>query len=660
MTPFRRTALYVLAAAAALYIVTTIGGVVFMLSQQNQHAKTILHEHTGAVVWLYARILVGYLGAGLLVALLLHPFVQGGKAAFAALGLALLGFVHTLTDETHLLYGPVQTMFCTVHDAIPAWLRNLYEPWMLEIAFGVLVLWSLHRWTRRVSPRIKAGAIAVILVVIGWHFLPESRAEGKRPTCFVYIVTDSLRADHLSCNGYERKTSPHIDALAARGTNFANCLVPTASTHESWVSLLSSTEPRVNGLRHMFPSRAQVERIQKEQTWFPEVLREHGYRTAAIGGWCGTTFGMFDFGCDHVDVSNTQNHVALIAEAAFTNHLLAAAFLDNPVGRLVLPELNRTSFTRGASAITHKARDYLAAAAHDDKPFALFVIYHVTHLPYSASYPYYQKFTDPDYRGRNRYRINFNIDEMIQRGFDHDLTDEEQRHIIDLYDGCVNEFDDQVGKIVATLDELGLADNTIVGVWGDHGDDLYEHGTTLGHGVTLFGGDHANHPPAIFAGPGVPKRRVEKLVRSYDLTPTMLGWLGFDAPKSWEGVDLRGEVPDLWALLETSYLLYRQPVPDLKPGEVVKDFPKFDHATFFDPNFDYNLVLREDLNDRLIETKCFAVREGKWKLIHVPGENGPIRRLFDLEADPHCEHDVKDAHPDVYERLAAKLPPEAR
>ena len=112
------------------------------------------------------------------------------------------------------------------------------------------------------------------------------------------------------------------------------------------------------------------------------------------------------------------------------------------------------------------------------KPFVLTLIYHMTHLPYSASHPHYLRYTDPDYRGDNRYRINFAIDEMIQKGFEHNLSEEDKQHIINLYDGCVYEFDAQVGAIVKELKELGLLDNTIVGVWADHGDDLYEHGTT--------------------------------------------------------------------------------------------------------------------------------------------------------------------------------------
>lgn len=658
----RRTLLWSAGTAFLLFAVVTALGVRFLIHYENELARTIFTEHRGLIVSVYSRIAAGYVIAGLLAGLVLHPFVRGWKAAPAVLLLAVLCVVRTLTNGTHFLYGPVQWMYSAVRDHIPAAIRAPYEPWMLDAFLVLILLASLWRWSRRVPGRVKLAALGVPALWFGFTLWPAAHAaRPPAPPSFLFLVSDSLRADHLSCNGYERKTSPHIDALADEGTNFANLLVPTASTHESWVSMLSSTEPRTNGLRHMYPSREKVRQVEAGVDFVPRLLREKGYDTAVIGGWCGNTFAVFDAGFEHVDVSDCQNHRALVAEAAFTNHIPAAGFLDNAAGRLLVPELQRVSFTRSSAELTRRARGFLERAARDGRPFFLAVTYNTTHLPYTSVYPHYNAFADPNYRGRNRYRIDFRVDDMIQRGFDHDLTPEETQHVIDLYDGCVLEFDEQVGDLVAALDELGLSQNTIVGVWGDHGDDLYEHGTTLGHGVTLFGGDHANHPPAVFRGPGVPHRRVEELVRSIDLAPTWFHWLGLERAPRWRGVDLSGEIPPLWALLETSYLLYRQPVPDLRPGEKVKGFPKtMDKATFFDPDFDFNQVLRKELEDDVVATKCFAVREGEWKLIYVPGEEAPIYRLFDLKADPYCCHDVAGDHRDVFARLRERLPEQAK
>ena len=621
----------------------------FLLKFENDLARNIFEHHRGLIVSVYARILAGYVLAGLLAGLVVHPFARGWKAVPALLFLVTLVVIRTLTNGTYFLYGPVQAFYSSVRAHIPSWIRARYEPWMIHAFFALILAASLWRWSRRVPARVKFAALGVPALWLGLSLWPVAHAaRPKGPPSFLFLVSDSLRADHLSCNGYARETSPHIDALAAEGTNFQNLLVPTASTHESWVSMLSSTEPRTNGLRHMYPSREKVRQVEEGADFAPRLLREKGYRTGVIGGWCGNTFSILDVGFEHVDVSDCQNHRALVAEAAITNHIPAAGFLDNPLGRLLLPELKRVSFTRSSSELTARARDFLEEAAREGRPFFLAVTYNTTHLPYSADHPYDRAFSDPEYRGRNRYRIDFKVDDMIHKGFDNDLTPEEKLHIVDLYDGCVKQFDAQVGELVKALDELGLSGSTIVGVWGDHGDDLYEHGTTLGHGVTLFGGDHANHPPAIFRGPGVPRRRVEELVRSFDLPPTWFRWLGVEPSPRWQGVDLSGEIPSLWALLETSYLLYRQPVPDLRPGERVKTFPTtMDHATFFDPDFDFNQVLRAECEEDVVATKCFAVREGPWKLIRVPGEQTPIFRLFDLSADPYCCRTSPRDHPDV-------------
>ena len=662
MVPLRRTLFWCLLTVTLVFAVVTVAGYISLLSKQtNQHAQAIYEHHLGSILWVYGRILIGYWLAGLVLGVILHPLTPGRRAGPATLGVVLLTLLYTLTSGTHLLYGPVHFVVAWTRDRCPDFLGQLYRPVQIPLLFGGLLLISLVLWARRLRKRwsvLALAAMALVLVSSGALF-PPAPSGNRRPN-FVLLASDSLRADHLSVNGYGRETTPHIDRLASRGMNYASCLVPTASTHESWVSILSSSHPRSNGLRHMFPSRQLVEKVGRERTWFPELMREQGYSTAVVGGWCGTTFRLFDMGFEQVDVSNAQNAQALIAEVAFTNHLLAVSFLDNPLGRWLAPELDRVSLTRAAPNLTRRALRTLDKLAADERPFFLLVKYHGTHLPYSATYPYYQRFTDPDYRGRNRFRIDFQIDEMIKRGFDHDLTEQEQQHLIALYDGCVQEFDDQVGAVVEHLERRGLLDGTVVGVLSDHGDDLYEHGTTLGHGVTLFGGDQANHVPAIFAGPGVPSGVTEaRLVRSFDLVPTWCAWLGLPGLASFEGLDLTtGARPDA-ALLETSYYLYRQPIPDLVLGERAKQFPNFDEATFIDPEFDDNFVLRDRYLDDLVATKCFAVRQGRYKLIHVPGEDSPIRRLFDLEADPECRQDLKDCEPEVFRSLLRLLPEEA-
>jgi hypothetical protein len=143
MPRFRTTLAASVGTALGLYWLMTLAGVAFMLSHENKIAETILHEHLGIVISIYGRILVGYVAAGAVLAAVFHPIFPGWRAAPATFGVCLLGLLHTLTSETHLLYGKVQSAFCAVHDAVPAALRDLYRPWLVEALLGAVLVWSL-------------------------------------------------------------------------------------------------------------------------------------------------------------------------------------------------------------------------------------------------------------------------------------------------------------------------------------------------------------------------------------------------------------------------------------------------------------------------------------------------------------------------------------
>ncbi len=220
-------------------------------------------------------------------------------------------------------------------------------------------------------------------------------------------------------------------------------------------------------------------------------------------------------------------------------------------------------------------------------------------------------------------------------------------------------FDDCVGKVVATLEEEGLMDNTAVLVTGDHGDDLFEPNVTFGHGTTFNGGDQSNHVPAVFYVPGLegPGRKVDKLVRTLDFAPTICDMLGAPPDPRFEGRSLmpyiNGETEDLSLAFygETSYLFFRRKIA----GEEPLHIPPMDETTFIDQEFDFHFVLKDKYQDAVLQTKERAVRTERFKFVRTPGRNHPIHRLFDLRADPRCERDVKARFPDVAERMRLAL-----
>jgi arylsulfatase A-like enzyme len=219
-------------------------------------------------------------------------------------------------------------------------------------------------------------------------------------------------------------------------------------------------------------------------------------------------------------------------------------------------------------------------------------------------------------------------------------------------------FDDCVGEILAAVRAHGLDRRTIVLVTGDHGDDLYEPGATLGHGLGFIGGDQANHVPFVLHVPGAQPRRFTQLVRTLDMAPTLAGLAGVARPADWEGRDLAGwldgrqQPASLPFFAETGFPFIRFRVPGIERPAL----PPMDELTFIDRSFNHQFVLRPEYEQPLVNAKERCLRTERWKLVCTPTAAGSRHfRLFYLLDDPHCLHDVKDRHPEAFAALRRAL-----
>ena len=278
-----------------------------------------------------------------------------------------------------------------------------------------------------------------------------------------------------------------------------------------------------------------------------------------------------------------------------------------------------------------------------------------THLPYNARYPFNSKYVAEGYRGAHRYQVEVSAHELITTGFSPTLPPETVQHVRDLYDGAVSDFDDTVGEVLRGLEARGLSRDTIVVLTTDHGEDLYDPGSTLGHGTNFFGGDQNTRIPFLVRVPAEggwlrPGEKVEAITRNADVAPTLLELLGEPVPEAMEGVSLmpllRGEASDLSlpAFAETCYLFFpkKQAMTGLTEAEraQVVDLAGAADTLEVDPAFDHNFVLRPKYRALVIAAKDRMVRTRRWKLIEIPGKDAPIRRLYDMEADPHQTRDL--------------------
>jgi arylsulfatase A-like enzyme len=469
------------------------------------------------------------------------------------------------------------------------------------------------------------------------------------------IGSDTLRADRLGAAGYRRRLTPNIDRLAERGTLFTHCYVPCARTAPSLVSLLTGTWPHTHGIRDNFVA---AEDALLGVPALPQALREHGYRSAAISDWCGADMGKFTFGFELADLPEDQWNLGyLMRQGPKDLRLFVSLFMHNRLGRHLVPEIYYLGGVPLTSTLGVEARRLVSRLGAQPQPFLLNVFYSTTHPPFASEHPFYLRFADPGYRGESKFAMARLTDpfEIIRRQGD-SRKEFDLDQIIDLYDGCVSHFDEEVGKMLGHLERCGLAEETIVVVYSDHGMEFFEH-DTWGQGNSVFGDASARVPLLIVDPRRCGRGAVGDVVRSIDLAPTLYELTGTPTPAALDGESLvpvleglatRG---DRVVLNETG--VWVTDLPGTPTGHLrYPDLPDLldvpDYATG-------TLAVKPEYAHAVIRAKDRMVRLGRWKLTYQPMQSGEIVQLFDVVEDPECRRDLRAVHPEVAARLMTIL-----
>ncbi len=537
--------------------------------------------------------------------------------------------------------------------AVSRVLRGIYLAW---VALGAVAL-LLH------------GAVLSVLGIVVLHglallfyraFVEESEPAPlenvppqSRPNLLM-IGSDTLRADRLGHAGYRRSLTPNLDRLAQRGATLTQCYVPCARTAPSLLSLMTGTWPHTHGVRDNFVTDRQT---RLALPTLPGLLAEAGYHTAALSDWAGSDLGKFDLGFQELDLPGDQWNIRfLMRQGPKDIRLFLSLFLANRIGKFFLEEVYYLGGVPLTRQLGLRARQMLRRLGGDGQPFFLNVFMASTHPPFASEYPYYTMYADPDYRGPSKFAMAKLTDpfEIIRRQGE-PRTEFDLEQILDLYDGCVKSFDDEAGRILDYLQASGLAENTLVVVYSDHGMEFFEH-ETWGQGNSAIG-DFSARVPLLMAGPSLPAAtRLDGITRSVDLAPTLLELLGLPAVPGMEGVSLvealrGGAQPELPAFHETGTWLTRVPG---RPDNHLSYPGLLEMLEIPDPRTG-TMAIKPEYQDRIIVAKDRMVRCGRWKLVYQPLVEGRLLRLFDLEADPDCRRDVAAEQPEITSSLWAQL-----
>jgi len=342
---------------------------------------------------------------------------------------------------------------------------------------------------QKLSQNLKwlAGAgIAIFIVIQGGGWIQEKIntyklgvSNSDSPNVIV-IVVDTLRADHLSSYGYERKTTPFLDSLAAEGVRFENAISPSSWTQPSHASMLTG--------RYTYEHHAETQPLDDTYPTMGEAMQANGYRTGAFSG--NTLFFTRRQGFGRGFLHFEDNYQSV--PDAFLNSSLYGYLFDYYGLRKIL-HYEGVPTRRLASDINQSALNWIDQ--NDNKPFFVFINYFDVHDPYTPPESYLSKY-GPTQGGL--------VNGFVER-YHPDLTPEQLQSEIDAYDGSVNYVDDQIKALFAELLSRGELDNTIVIITADHGEELGEHGL-LQHSASLY--RQEIHVPLIVWGAGVPSGKV--------------------------------------------------------------------------------------------------------------------------------------------------------
>jgi len=466
----------------------------------------------------------------------------------------------------------------------------------------------------------------------------------------LFIAVDSLRADRVGRSS--RRITPTLSSLAERSVAFDAAHVTVPRTFPSLVTLLTGRYPHHHGIRTMFPTLAERAAVPPA---LPLLLRNAGYRTAALSDFCGEVFSRIDLGFERTLVPAFDART-IVLQRSLTVHKNILPYVMGPLGARLFPEIGALAEMADANRLAEQAVGLLAEYKRSGAPFFLTVFFSSAHFPYAAPAPYYHRFTHPGYRGPFRY---------YKPPLAEPQNEADREEVRALYDSALAASDDGIRKLLDGLQRLGLDERTIVVVLADHGENLYDEPERgMGHGEHLEG-DAALRVPLIIHDPihRFPPHRVPGLVRDIDVVPTLLKLLGVEAPSrqkgesGFDGVELlplltgRAESLGLSAFHETE-LWFTPSGPGFSARQRLP-YPGVTITTAVDEHDDIALAAR--YADLVTVAKHRALRTERWKVIYRPTREGPRWSLFDVQRDPRELVDLSAERPAELQAMQAAL-----
>jgi arylsulfatase A-like enzyme len=421
---------------------------------------------------------------------------------------------------------------------------------------------------------------------------------------------------------------------------------------------LASSTPLQNEISHMFPrSRERSERIPSAL----DYLKGMGYYTSVISEFAGDIFSRIDIGFDNI-LAPDMNFNVIVKQVILEKQVFLLPYLLNSTGRYIFPEIRDIAKFSDPGMLTNETIDQIKIAR--GKPFFISVFYSITHFPFAASYPYYNEYAKKDYKGAYKYfkQVQIKIGNENDKaagepaGID---TQRDREQINALYDGCLKEFDHEIGRILSYLEKSGLMKNTIVVITADHGENLYEYEYGLGHGEHLKGDFALEVPFIIIADNLLSEHRgksIEKRSSIIDIMPTIFDLAEIEKPNFFRGASLFNTGKrQVDAYCETGIWFDNNKSSDLFFYHNRIDYPDISGLLEVDFNYRREGVIKQDFQNIIAGSKYRAIYSNDYKLIYIPLKSGVKFELYNIKTDKENRHNLADKDTEALKTMKKKF-----
>lgn len=482
------------------------------------------------------------------------------------------------------------------------------------------------------------GGIMILLLTSLISSVQGAATDEHNKYNVLFIAIDDLRPE-LGCYGVKNAQSPNLDQFASTGLKFDRHYVQVATCGASRYALLTGRSPassgvtRSNSAAYAGPTAFKQKQQAGAQT-LPELFRRSGYQTCCIGKISHTADGrVFEYngkGDGRDELPNAWDELATpfgpwkrgwgIFFAYANGRHRESGQGDKDLMEFIVDNDDDLPDGMMAQTASEKLKEY----ASQEKTFFLGLGFFKPHLPFVATKQDWDAFAETDFKTEDYDKTESRYWHKSGEFYKYDAPFEKTQPLSPeaigtsrrAYYACVRYVDRQVGRVLKTLEESGLADNTIVVIWGDHGWHLGEQQIWGKHSPL----ERANRSVLMMRIPGetAPGKTTQALTETIDLYPTLVDYCQPEFKKTDAPLDGRSLRP-----------IISEEAPQVREAAL---------------SYWGNAI---------------TIRTNQYRMIvesNKQGVNTNRVELYDLSDDLDANKNVADQHPEVVEQLMNYLP----